>query len=55
VVWLCHRKVLRAGGFSFFSWRREVLKEFYRSVRMIKGVDAIEIRKETKQDLKLRA
>ncbi|MFB6258437.1 MAG: ferritin-like domain-containing protein [Flavobacteriales bacterium] len=45
VVWLHHRSVLKAGGYGFKRFYRELFREFERSERMIRGLDRIEVKK----------
>lgn len=44
VVWLHHRKVLKAGGYTLSSFFRDVFDEFNRSERMLRGTERITMR-----------
>lgn len=44
VVWFQHRAVLKAGGYRFQRFYREIFKEYHRSERMIRGQDPIDIK-----------
>ncbi len=43
VVWLQHRNVLKAGGYGFKRFYRELFEEYKRSERMVRGSESIAI------------